>query len=68
MEKLDRHDGKSMMEAKRLTNAPLRDGRLVGVVSAMDSFAEAFVEGRPERRFQLKRAQMEEKSKNRSKL
>ena len=68
MEKLDRNDGKSMMEARRLMNAPLTDGRLVAVVNAMDSLAEAFVEGRPERRFQLKRKQMEEKSKNRSKL
>ena len=64
-EQLDVNDGKSMMEAKRLMNAPLRDGRLVAVVNAMDALAERFVEGAPEARFAKKRKEMEEKSKAR---
>jgi Delta3-Delta2-enoyl-CoA isomerase len=67
-EQLEVNDGKSMMEAKRLMNAPLRDGRLVAVVNAMDALAERFVEGAPEARFAKKRREMEEKSKGKSKL
>jgi len=39
-EQLDVNDGKSMMETKRLQNAPLRDGRIVAVYNAMDALAE----------------------------
>ena len=63
-EQLDVNDGKSMMEAKRLMNAPLRDGRMVAVVNAMDALAERFVEGAPEARFAKKKAELEGKSKN----
>jgi Delta3-Delta2-enoyl-CoA isomerase len=62
-EQLDVNDGKSMMEAKRLMNAPLRDGRLVAVVNAMDALAERFVEGAPAKRFEKKKAELEAKSK-----
>lgn len=62
------NDGKSMMEAKRLMNAPLRDGRMVAVQNAMDALAERFVDGAPYERFALKRKEMEAKSKQSSKL
>lgn len=62
-EKLQVNDGKSMMEAKRLMNAPLRDGRMVAVQNAMDALAERFVEGAPYERFEIKRKEMEAKSK-----
>ena len=62
-EQLAVNDGKSMMEAKRLMNAPLRDGRMVAVQNAMDALSERFVEGAPYERFALKRKEMEEKSK-----
>jgi Delta3-Delta2-enoyl-CoA isomerase len=67
-DKLDVNDGKSMMEAKRLMNAPLRDGRMVAVQNAMDALAERFVEGAPYERFALKRKEMEAKSKKPAKL
>lgn len=62
-DQLDVNDGKSMMEAKRLMNAPLRDGRLVAVVNAMDALAERSVEGAPEARFAKKKKELMEKSK-----
>ena len=62
-EQLDVNDGKSMMEAKRLMNAPLRDGRVMAVVNAMDALAERFVDGAPAARFAKKKAEMEAKSK-----
>ena len=49
-------------------NEPLRDGRRVAVMNAMDALAERFVEGAPEKRFAKKRAEMEKQSKQRSKL
>jgi len=67
-EQLKVNDGKSMMETKRLQNAPLRDGRLLAVVNAMDALAERFVEGAPFARFAEKKAAMEAKSKAQSKL
>lgn len=62
-DQLANNDGKSMMEAKRLMNAPLRDGRMVAVQNAMDGLAERFVEGAPYERFAKKRQEMEAKSK-----
>lgn len=62
-EQLAVNDGKSMMEAKRLMNAPLRDGRMVAVQNAMDALAERFVDGAPAERFAKKRREMEAKSK-----
>lgn len=67
-DKLDVNDGKSMMEAKRLMNAPLRDGRMVAVQNAMDALAERFVDGAPYERFAMKRKEMEAKSKKSAKL
>jgi peroxisomal 3,2-trans-enoyl-CoA isomerase len=58
-EQLSVNDGKSMMEMKRLQNAPLRDGRLVAVVNSMDALAERFVEGAPNRRFEVKKGELE---------
>jgi peroxisomal 3,2-trans-enoyl-CoA isomerase len=46
------NDGKSMIESKRLMNAPLRDGRLVAVVNAVDALAERFVEDAQKKRFE----------------
>ncbi|KPI35161.1 Enoyl-CoA delta isomerase 2, mitochondrial [Cyphellophora attinorum] len=62
-EKLQINDGKSMMEAKRLMNAPLRDGRMIAVQNAMDALSERFVEGAPYERFALKKKEMEEKTR-----
>jgi peroxisomal 3,2-trans-enoyl-CoA isomerase len=67
-EQLKDNDGKSMMEMKRLQNAPIRDQRLVAVVNAVDALAERFVEGAPMERFEVKKREMEEKSKSRSKI
>lgn len=67
-EQLQANDGKSMMEMKRLQNAPIRDQRLIAVVNAVDALAERFVEDAPKKRFEEKRKEMEEKSKARSKI
>ena len=53
------NDGKSMMETKRLQNAPLRDGRIVAVFNSIDALAERFVEGAPVKRFEIKKAELE---------
>lgn len=58
-EQLRVNDGKSMMEMKRLQNAPLRDGRLVAVVNALDALAERFVEDAPMARFAVKMQELE---------
>ncbi|MBE7182116.1 MAG: hypothetical protein INR71_13095, partial [Terriglobus roseus] len=65
-EQLKVNDGKSMMEVKRLQNAPRRDERLIAVVNAMDALSERFVENAPMKRFEAKRAELEAKSKNKS--
>jgi peroxisomal 3,2-trans-enoyl-CoA isomerase len=65
---LEVNDGKSMMEMKRLQNAPIRDQRLVAVVNAVDALAERFVEGAPTRRFEAKMKELEEKSRARAKI
>lgn len=67
-EQLKVNDGKSMMETKRLQNAPLRDGRMLAVYNAMDALADRFVDGAPSKRFADKKAAMEAKSKKSSKL
>ncbi|CAG5178125.1 uncharacterized protein ALTATR162_LOCUS8546 [Alternaria atra] len=67
-EQLKSNDGKSMMEMKRLQNAPIRDARLVAVVNAVDALAERFVEGAPAERFRIKREELAQKSKARSKI
>lgn len=46
-EHLKDKDGKSMMEAKRLMNAPLRDGRMLAVYTAMDALSQRFADGAP---------------------
>ena len=58
-EQLAVNDGRSMMEAKRLQNAPLRDARMVAVYNAMDALAERFVDGAPIQRFADKKKLLE---------
>lgn len=58
-DQLKENDGKSMMEMKRLQNAPLRDGRIVAVYNSMDALAERFVDGAPMQRFAEKKAALE---------
>ncbi|KAL6705884.1 hypothetical protein ACN47E_006344 [Coniothyrium glycines] len=65
---LKANDGKSMMEMKRLQNAPIRDQRLIAVVNAVDALVERFVEDAPKKRFEEKRKELEAKSKTRSKI
>lgn len=67
-EQLDVNDGKSMMEAKRLQNAPLRDQRMLAAYNAFDALAERFVADAPALRFAKKRAELEARSKNKSKI
>ncbi|KAH9868648.1 hypothetical protein J1614_007720 [Plenodomus biglobosus] len=67
-EQLKANDGKSMMEMKRLQNAPIRDARMMAVVNAVDALAERFVEGAPNKRFAEKVKELEEKRKGRSKI
>lgn len=61
-EQLAVNDGKSMMETKRLQNAPLRDARLIAVYNSMDALAERFVENAPIRRFEEKKKLLDCKS------
>lgn len=67
-EQLKTNDGKSMMEMKRLQNAPIRDARLIAVVNAVDALAERFVEDAPKKRFEEKRKELEAKRKTRAKI
>ncbi|KAF2823460.1 peroxisomal d3,d2-enoyl-CoA isomeras-like protein [Ophiobolus disseminans] len=67
-EQLKGNDGKSMMEMKRLQNAPIRDARLIAVVNAVDALAERFVEDAPKKRFEEKVKELEAKKKARSNL
>ncbi|KAJ9614296.1 hypothetical protein H2200_002432 [Cladophialophora chaetospira] len=53
-EQLVVNDGQSMLEAKRLMNAPLRDKRLHSLYEAVDAVAERFVEDAPVQRFAAK--------------
>ena len=50
-EQLSINDGKSMMEAKRLQNLPLRRDRMLAVYDAAEALAERFVEDAPKQRF-----------------
>lgn len=60
-EQLAVNDGKSMIEAKRLQNAPLRDARILALYNSMDALAERFVADAPLKRFQQKKAELEGK-------
>ncbi|RDW60181.1 peroxisomal d3,d2-enoyl-CoA isomeras-like protein [Coleophoma crateriformis] len=64
-ELLQRNDGGSMCESKRLMNEGFRDARMLAVLRSMDALAERFVDGVPFERFELKRRELEEKSKQR---
>lgn len=59
---LEVNDGKSMIEAKRLQNLPLRGERLLAVYNAADALAERFVEDAPRKRFEAKRKILEGES------
>jgi len=63
-DQLSVNDGKSMMETKRLQNAPLRDMRMMAVYNSIDALAERFVEDAPKKRFEAKKAELEAKSKS----
>ena len=65
---LEVNDGKSMMEMKRLQNAPIRDARMMAVWNAVDALAERFVEDAPKKRFEEKKKLLESKSKTRAKI
>jgi peroxisomal 3,2-trans-enoyl-CoA isomerase len=65
---LGENDGKSMMEMKRLQNAPVRDARMIAVVNAVDALAERFVEGAPTERFEKKKRELDEKRKAKAKI
>jgi len=53
-EQLAVNDGKSMMEAKRLANLPLRRERMLAVYDAAEALAERFVDDGPMQRFREK--------------
>lgn len=59
---LEINDGKSMMEAKRLQNLPLRESRIYAVYNAADALAERFVEDAPKKRFEEKKKLLEGRS------
>lgn len=61
-EQLAVNDGKSMMESKRLMNAPLRDSRIVAVYNSIEALSERFVDGAPFKRFEEKKKLLECKS------
>jgi len=67
-EQLKISDGQSMMESKRLQNARLRDARILAVYDSVDALAERFVVDAPKKRFEAKKAELEAKSRNKSKL
>lgn len=58
-EQLRVNDGESMMEAKRLQNAPLRDARILAVYNSIDALTERFINDAPIKRFQEKKALLE---------
>lgn len=58
---LEVNDGKSMMETRRLQNAPLRRERILAIYDATEALAERFVEGAPIKRFLKKAADLEGK-------
>ncbi|KAL4942184.1 hypothetical protein BDV06DRAFT_222440 [Aspergillus oleicola] len=57
-EQLEINDAGSMLESKRLMNAPLREGRIVALFDAANALAERFVEGAPLGRFEKKTAEL----------
>lgn len=55
-EQLETNDFTSMLEAKRLINAPLREERILANYRATDALANRFVDNIPAKRF-LKKAE-----------
>lgn len=58
-EVLCERDGKSMMEMKRLANAPLREKRIVALFDSWNALSERFVDGEPSRRMGAKKDELE---------
>jgi peroxisomal 3,2-trans-enoyl-CoA isomerase len=56
---LKERSGKSMIEMKRLANAPLREKRIVALFDAWNALAERFVDGEPARRMGAKAKELE---------
>ncbi|KAI1608785.1 enoyl-CoA hydratase [Exophiala viscosa] len=67
-EQLDINDGKSMMEAKRLQNLPLRRDRMLAVYDAAEALAERIVEDAQKKRFQERNRSLNSKGKGTAKL
>jgi peroxisomal 3,2-trans-enoyl-CoA isomerase len=61
-EQLDVNDGKSMMEAKRLQNLPLRRDRMLAVYDAAEALSERIVEDAQKKRFEEKEKLLNGKS------
>lgn len=57
-EQLELNEGGSMLETKRLQNAPLRGERIVAMFDAASALAERFVEGVPMERFKRKNEEL----------
>ena len=53
--------GKSMMEAKRMQNASVRDQRVLALFDAWHSLGERFVDGEPMQRMSAKAAELQSK-------
>jgi peroxisomal 3,2-trans-enoyl-CoA isomerase len=62
-EQLRVNDGKSMLETKRLANAPLRDDRMIAVYNAFDALAERSVDGASQSRFAARKKELESQLK-----
>jgi peroxisomal 3,2-trans-enoyl-CoA isomerase len=56
---LKERNGKSMMEMKRLANAPLREKRIVALFDSWNALSERFVDGEPTRRMGAKAKELE---------
>lgn len=64
-EQIEVNDYTSMLEAKRLINAPLREERILANYRATDALANRFVEGIPAKRFLKKAEELAAKRKAR---
>lgn len=58
-EKLDKNDGKSMMEAARLVKMSLRNDRILAAYNSIDALSERFATGAPQRRFRDKAMELQ---------
>ena len=58
-QQLEVNDGKSMMEAKRLSNSQISHARLLAVYEATSALAERMVEDAPTKRFQKQKEMLD---------